>query len=545
MAAELGELARELTPTDDRAGRHRRAIITGTLHVRSGDVQRARVLAEETAAEAADPNSHAEALVLASAVEAAAGETSRALELRREALAEADSHPALQAAVHQWLAANIPSSEGLAAKERHAREALQFAESAGDDVLRAGALAVLAWVRLQAGEPDAVELAEEAHRLATSDAPHDKGNAPRELAHVLAWTWDRLDLVPRFLLAEVLMSSRRFDEARALLGELALLGDELVGTKAVWLLSFIELEVGRWSIAAELVERARDVASLYQTADWPGPYIVRAELALHRGDLDVARELAARARDLPTAQSTPWGAEVDGILGLASRADGDLGAAVDHFAAADATARTAGRVDPDNLWWRPDYVEALLELGQVDHAAEILDATQADAKRLGRDHVLARLMRCRGLVAAARGDLQVALATLDQAADQVDVETDPFGHARALLALGVTRRRARQKRGARQAIEAALAGFEALGEVPWTKRARAELGGIGGRTREEGLTPAERRVAALVAEGRTNREVAAVLSLGERTVETHLTHIYAKLGVRTRTELARVYEPAS
>ena len=56
---------------------------------------------------------------------------------------------------------------------------------------------------------------------------------------------------------------------------------------------------------------------------------------------------------------------------------------------------------------------------------------------------------------------------------------------------------------------------------------------------------AGRRVAALVAGGRTNREVAAALVLGERTVETHLTHIYAKLGVRSRTELARVYEPAS
>jgi DNA-binding CsgD family transcriptional regulator len=81
--------------------------------------------------------------------------------------------------------------------------------------------------------------------------------------------------------------------------------------------------------------------------------------------------------------------------------------------------------------------------------------------------------------------------------------------------------------------------------VIWTRRARAELGRIGGRTREEGLTAAERRVASLVADGRTNREVAAALSLGERTVETHLTHVYAKLGVRTRTELARVYEPAS
>ena len=70
-------------------------------------------------------------------------------------------------------------------------------------------------------------------------------------------------------------------------------------------------------------------------------------------------------------------------------------------------------------------------------------------------------------------------------------------------------------------------------------RARDELGRIGGRTRDEGLSPAERRVAVLVAEGRTNREVAAALFLGERTVASHLTHIYAKLGVRSRTELAR------
>jgi DNA-binding CsgD family transcriptional regulator len=402
-------------------------------------------------------------------------------------------------------------------------------------------LAVLAWVRLQAGEPDAAALAEEAHCLATSNPADD--TLPRELGHVLAWTWDRLDLLPSFGLAEVLMASRRFDEARALLGDLAELADELLATRALWLLSMVELAVGRWGRAAELAGRARDVVSLYQTVEWPGPYLVLAELALHRGDVDGARELAARARDLPLGSF--WDTEVQTILGLASRAEGDLVAAVDHFAAADATARTDGRVSPDDHWWRPDYVETLLELGRVDQAVGILDATEPDARRLGRDHVLAQLKRCRGLVAAARGDLQVALAILEQAVEQVDVETDPFDHARALLALGVTRRRARQKRGAREAIAAALAGFEALGEVPWAERARAELGRIGGRTREQGLTPAERRVAALVADGRTNREVAAALSLGERTVETHLTHIYAKLGVRTRTELARVYEPAS
>jgi DNA-binding CsgD family transcriptional regulator len=128
---------------------------------------------------------------------------------------------------------------------------------------------------------------------------------------------------------------------------------------------------------------------------------------------------------------------------------------------------------------------------------------------------------------------------LQEAVAQHEGVGDPFGRARALLALGVVRRRARQKRPAREAIESALEGFEAIGAAGWAARARGELGRVGGRAREQGLTAAERRVAALVAEGRTNREVAAALFLGERTVAGHLTHIYAKLGVRSRTELAR------
>jgi DNA-binding CsgD family transcriptional regulator len=153
--------------------------------------------------------------------------------------------------------------------------------------------------------------------------------------------------------------------------------------------------------------------------------------------------------------------------------------------------------------------------------------------------VLAHALRCRGLLAAAHGDLTAAetlLADADNAHDEVG---DPYGRARALLALGSVRRRARQKRDARDAIGQALVLFEQLDARRWTAAARAELARIGGRSREDGLTAAERRVAELVAQGRTNREVAAALFLGERTVASHLTHIYAKLGVRSRTELAR------
>ena len=170
---------------------------------------------------------------------------------------------------------------------------------------------------------------------------------------------------------------------------------------------------------------------------------------------------------------------------------------------------------------------------------QLLDVWEADARRLDREWVLAHVTRCRGLVAAARGDIDEALRLLEEAVAQHEAVGDPYGRARALLALGVVRRRARQKRAAREAIAGGARRVRAARRSTWIEQARAELGSIGGRTREEGLTAAEQRVAALVAEGRTNREVAAALFLGERTVASHLTNIYAKLGIRSRTELAR------
>ena len=199
----------------------------------------------------------------------------------------------------------------------------------------------------------------------------------------------------------------------------------------------------------------------------------------------------------------------------------------------------ADGAEPTMQLWRSEQVDALLELGLVDEAIVRLDAWEDASRRLDRTWALAYATRCRGLVAAARGDIAAAVSLLAEAVVQHEAAGDPFGRARALLALGVTRRRAREKRQAREAIERALAGFEELGADGWAARARGELGAIGGRTRSDGLTPAERRVADLVAEGRTNAEVAATLFLAERTVASHLTHVYAKLGVRSRTELAR------
>ncbi|HWN23089.1 MAG TPA: LuxR C-terminal-related transcriptional regulator, partial [Gaiellaceae bacterium] len=225
--------------------------------------------------------------------------------------------------------------------------------------------------------------------------------------------------------------------------------------------------------------------------------------------------------------------------GLVAHWSGDATCAAGWLAGADERAASLGWGEPSSRWWSDDYAETLLEVGRIEDAIRVLDVWEADAVRLGREWVLAQVTRSRGLVAAAQGNVQRAALLLQQAVAQHEEVGDLFGRARALLALGSVRLRVRQKRDAREAIEAALAGFERLGAATWVEKARNELGRIGGRRREDGLTAAEQRVAALVAEGRTNREVAAALFLGERTVETHLSHVYAKLGIRSRTELAR------
>ena len=147
-------------------------------------------------------------------------------------------------------------------------------------------------------------------------------------------------------------------------------------------------------------------------------------------------------------------------------------------------------------------------------------------------------MRCRGLLAAQAGDLDAALAAYEEALQWHARSELPLDRGRTLLALGATQRRAKRRREARSTLEEALGVFEGIGAALWAERARAELARISGRAATPGaLTPAEERVAALVAEGKTNREVAAALFLSDRTVEGHLTHVFGKLGIRHRSEV--------
>jgi DNA-binding CsgD family transcriptional regulator len=148
--------------------------------------------------------------------------------------------------------------------------------------------------------------------------------------------------------------------------------------------------------------------------------------------------------------------------------------------------------------------------------------------------------RCRGLLLTARGDNDGALAALGEALDHHERSPQPLERGRTLLALGTVQRRAKHRGDARETLRQGLELFDALGAALWAEKAAAELARIPGRGRASGeLTETERQVAELVTAGLSNREVAATMFVSVRTVEGNLSRIYAKLGLRSRTELAR------
>ena len=519
VAAELAEQALRLTPPDERDERHRRALAAARAHHAAGEWTRARTIATDLLAETEIGPWRAEALILLAELES----TDRAAALLEEALGEAASRPALQSVIHNRLAWATRFRKGFVGALEHARAALELADDLDDDALRVGALTVLTDLGIVVGDAESGAHAARAHDLATAagDAELLK-EADDAVAEVVIACAD-VDAV-------LVLLERQYEEW--------CVRDEPRSASVLWELSWVELRHGRWELAADYAARARDIKVQYGLEE-PPDYLPMAWIAAHRGQLALARELSERALALAEEHFALHPPQHMGVLGLAALWSGDTDTAAVWLGKADRQAATLGWGEPTMRPWSADYVEALLELGRIDEAVQVLDVWEADAARLGREWVLAQVTRCRGLVAAAQGAVDDAAALLQQAVEQHEAVGDPFGRARALLALGIVRRRARQKRAARDAIRAALSGFEQLGAATWVEKARDELGSIGGRTREEGLTAAEQRVAALVAEGRTNREVAAALFLGERTVASHLTHIYAKLGVRSRTELAR------
>jgi DNA-binding CsgD family transcriptional regulator len=350
------------------------------------------------------------------------------------------------------------------------------------------------------------------------------------------------------------------------------LAPELVGLAAHGWLWLEEYERGL-AMLDRLVAAGRDAAAV---GALPYPLAARAQanlrlghLAQARADADEAVALAEQTGQDPALVialgSLAMVAAVAGEAGACRAAAGRglaLGAqrglplpsvyaiyALDLLAtgleAPDALERAEAIRDAalaGNVVWIPDLVDALLRAGRRDEAREWVERYAALAA--GKRAAPAVAERMRGLLApdaaAAEAHLRAAVALHAGAPGPVDA-------GRTQLALGRALHDAGRDEEAREPLREALEAFERAGARPWADRARRELRATGAVARNPvaapstaALSPHEQRVAQLVAQGMTNREVAAALFVSTKTVEHHLRGAFRKLGVRRRAELARV-----
>ena len=223
---------------------------------------------------------------------------------------------------------------------------------------------------------------------------------------------------------------------------------------------------------------------------------------------------------------------------------GEPAAAAEHFLRALAISNSIGIGEPAIMRMYPDVVAALVAVGRIDEAETLTLDLDAARNANGLPWSTAMAARCHALVLGARGETSAAITRLEQALIDHARLPMPFEELAPCSLYGLFLRRAGQRNDARTALASASAVFVRLGTPVQAEQARAELASLGGKqSQQHVLTAVEQRVAGLVGDGQTNREVADALFMSVRTVESHLSRVYRKLGVRSRTELARL-EPA-
>jgi DNA-binding CsgD family transcriptional regulator len=529
-AAELSELARRLTPAEMEESRHRRTIQAAVHAWEAGEAERARELLSEALVAAQSGPRRGEVLYWLGSIQEYEGDRRQAVHLYREARLNSGEDAVLLARAEEGLASALfLLRSDLSAAAGHARSAVALAEQAGNPGMEIAALSQVVLI-------DAVTGGNEWRAAAARGRELEERTDPVQTA-----------VSATFAFAVVLTWVDEFGPALELFRSMLEQAEERGEESAVpWILAqlcWAEFLAGSWEEADRHAEEGIDLAL---RADQEPQRVfalgVRALIRAGRGDVQGARA---------DAEATLEGAEERGVMMATIVAAGALGLlelSLERFDAVDrllgplgARLEAGGVREPGSVRFAPDEIEALIGLGRLEEAKALLDVLERRARQLDRASALAAGGRCHGLLAAGRGDLDGALASLEKALGQHERVSMPFEQARTLLALGATRRRARMKRPAREALEQALAIFDALGARLWAEKARAELARIGGRraaaTGE--LTPTERRIAVLAAEGRSNKEIATALFVTPKTVGTQLSRIYRKVGVRSRTELAR------
>jgi DNA-binding CsgD family transcriptional regulator len=290
--------------------------------------------------------------------------------------------------------------------------------------------------------------------------------------------------------------------------------------------------------AGEALQFARELGAANSTAT---PLGILAFAAAIHGDDDEARRRSGELLELAAAHGLSSRATYAAyVLAMVELGRGRWTEALEHF-------RVVADPRPDvgdaflAKGALPDMIEAALRAGHSDEAREGLSAFEKWAPDSSYPWVQPRLSTCRALLT----DGDEATAHYEDGL-RLGADGGPFDLAHIQLLYGQHLRRERRRADARVQLRGALEAFERLHAEPWAERARAELRASGETARKrdpstvDQLTPRELQIARFVAQGLSNKEVAAQVYLSPRTIDHHLRHVFSKLGITSRTQLARL-----
>jgi DNA-binding CsgD family transcriptional regulator len=527
--AVLAERAARLTPIGHPEDAGRRMLLAARNHVDTGALDRAEDLLVRLVETSPPGTVRTEALDRLASLHIQRHGPTATIRAAETALAEAADDPGISAAIEHTLAWAHHNGGNLRSACDHARRAIALSEQLGDSSQLGGALATLAFMKFVAGEGVDIELIERAVSLESKDKV-TAASARWMQGMLLEWTGELHQ-------AQSLLATVLADNVER--------GHDVQVPFVTIHLARLWLHAGEWAVARQLAGDALEQTLEMSLGDEQAYAMATAALIdAHRGRVESAREMARQGLALvELTGGVPARFEFLATLGFLELSLGDIVAAERVLASLAQAVTAAGFDEPAILRFDADYVEALLGLGRIDEAASEIKRLESHDRVVPNPWTRLAVMRCRGLLQAAQGDLTHALEDVEAASVSAGELGEPFELARTQLALANVQRRSKRWADARGSLEEALETFERLGAPLWAARVRAEIARIPGRARAKSnlLTATEGRVAELVAAGHSNKEVAAALFVTVKSVEANLSRVYAKLAVRSRSELAHQF----